>query len=58
VVCWQLVADVIKDAADMGMPAARAMLKAGGLWIKGVSDPVLAKLQPILVAAGIDQRGA
>lgn len=52
---WQLIGTVIKDAADCVVSPARAMLKAG-LIVPKVSGAVLAKLQPILVAAGIECR--
>jgi len=56
-VAWTLVGSVIKDAADIAIPACRAMLK-GGLMIHKASSPVLSRIHPILTAAGFDGRGA
>jgi len=49
---WKMCAEVMKDAADVVVPAARALVRAK---LSRVSEakPVLVKLQPILAAAGI-----
>ena len=54
-VCWELLGDVMKDAADVAVPAARVLVKTK-LFGAAVpeSRPLLVKIQPILAAAGIE----
>jgi MoxR-like ATPase len=50
---WKLMAPIVADAADVVVPACRAMVKAK-LHALQESRPVLLKLQPILQAAGVN----
>jgi hypothetical protein len=49
---WKICQPIVKDAADVVVPAARTMVKAK-LSKSPEARPVLLKLQPILAAAGI-----
>ena len=53
--CWQLLGQVMTEAADAVVPAARALVqaKAFGVAVDNASGPVLNRIQPILAAAGI-----
>jgi hypothetical protein len=51
-VLWKLMGEVMKDAADLTVPAGRALVKAR-LHSVPEARSVLVKLQPILSAAGI-----
>lgn len=54
--CWRLLAQVMAEAADAVVPAARALTLAklyGGAVEGNASGPVLNRLHPILTAAGI-----
>ena len=49
---WKICQPIVKDAADVVVPAARTLVKAK-LSKSPEARPVLLKLQPILAAAGI-----
>jgi hypothetical protein len=49
---WEIMAPIVKDAADVVVPAGRVLCKAH-LSTLPEARPVLAKIQPILKAAGI-----
>jgi len=49
---WEIVGEVVKDSADIGVQAARVLVKAK-LSSLVAARPALVKLQPVLAAAGI-----
>lgn len=49
---WEILGEVMDDAADITVPAARALVRAKLMQGDAVK-PVLAKIQPILAAAGV-----
>lgn len=56
--CWSLIGQVVKDTADIAIPAARALIANKvtaqlGKAVGEASKPVLFKLHPVLTAAGI-----
>lgn len=54
-VLWKILNTMVKDAADLCMPAARQLV-AGGLAALPEARPVLITMQPLLQAAGIRPR--
>jgi len=52
---WGLLAEAVGEAMDVAVPAATVLVRAGLLTIKG-AQPVLAKLEPVLVLAGVGGR--
>lgn len=56
--CWKLIGQVVKDTADIAIPAARALIANKitaqlGAVVGEAAKPVLFKLHPVLTAAGI-----
>jgi MoxR-like ATPase len=51
-VLWRMIDDISKEAADVTVPAARALAKAG-MAVGKEAQPALVRLQPILTGAGI-----
>jgi hypothetical protein len=49
---WKLMAEAVSEAMDVTVPAATVLVKAGLLTAEG-ARPVLAKLEPVLAAAGM-----
>jgi hypothetical protein len=56
--CWELIGQAVADSADVAIPAARTLIankvtSALGKKVANAASPVLMKLHPVLVAAGI-----
>jgi MoxR-like ATPase len=50
---WVILGTVLDSAADVAVPAVRALVKAKVRLFTKQSEPVLTKLNPLLVAAGL-----